>query len=64
MIISPKTTHNQLGLFLEEEADATMLTAVGTGYILIISDQGNIMRWKVVYTPKLNENELSLDNYH
>ena len=29
-----------VGVYYEEDKDATMLTAEGTGYILIISDQG------------------------
>lgn len=53
-----------VGVFYEGDKDATLLTAERTGYILIISDQGNVIRWKVVYTPKSNGTVLSPDNYH
>ena len=50
----PYKTPQSVSVFLDEKENATQLTADGTGYINIISDQGNIMQWKVVYTPKSN----------
>ena len=60
----PFNAPEPVGVFYEGDKDATLLTTEGTGYILIISDQGNVMRWKVVYTPKSNGTVLSPDNYH
>ena len=52
-----------VGVFLQEETE-TILTANGSGYLNIVSDQGNIMQWKVVYTPQSNGTVLSPDSYH
>ena len=60
----PYNNPQSVGVFFEEEADAIMLTTVETGYILIVCDQGNIIQWKVVYTPRSNGTVLSPDNYH
>jgi hypothetical protein len=38
--------------------------ALGEGVIKIISDQGSIMNWSVLYTPKSGGTVLSPDNYH
>ena len=53
-----------VSVFYEGDKTQTLLTAMGTGYILIISDQGTVMRWKVVYTPKSSGTVLSPDHYH
>ena len=41
-----------------------MIEAEGSRYSLFVSDNGNIMKWEVVYTPKSNGTVLSPDNYH
>ena len=53
-----------VNVFLDEGTQSTLLTAEGAGYINIVSDQGNVMQWNVVYTPKSNGTILSPDNYH
>jgi hypothetical protein len=37
---------------------------LGEGVIKILSDQGSIMEWTVLYTPKSSGTVLSPDNYH
>jgi hypothetical protein len=40
------------------------LQALGEGVIEILSDQGSIMEWTVLYTPLSSGTVLSPDNYH
>ena len=49
---------------MDNDETETISEAEGSGHILFVSDNGNIMKWKVVYTPKSNGTVLSPDNYH
>jgi hypothetical protein len=53
----------QVGVFSGDESGAT-LQALGEGVIKILSDQGSIMEWTVLYTPLSSGTVLSPDNYH
>ena len=57
-------TPQQVSVFIDDEETETMLEAKGSGYILFVSNNGNIMKWQVVYTPQSNGTVLSPDNYH
>jgi hypothetical protein len=52
-----------VGVFSDDETGST-LQALGEGVIKIISDQGSIMEWTVLYTPLSSGTVLSPDNYH
>ena len=52
-------------VFLDEpKTDVVSLVAVGQGIIKIISDQGSVMNWSVLYTPSSTGTVLSPDHYH
>jgi hypothetical protein len=53
----------EVGVFSGDET-STMLQALGEGVIKILSDQGSIMEWTVLYTPLSSGTVLSPDNYH
>jgi len=60
----PYNTPQAVGVFSasgEEHEDTRM--AEGEGVMKMISDQGTIMRWTTVYTPKSTGTVLSPDNY-
>jgi hypothetical protein len=52
-----------VGVFSGNESSTT-LQALGEGVIKILSDQGSIMEWTVLYTPLSSGTVLSPDNYH
>jgi hypothetical protein len=52
-----------IGVFSGDESSTT-LQALGEGVIKILSDQGSIMEWTVLYTPLSSGTVLSPDNYH
>ena len=54
----------EVGVFSESDETATTLQAVGEGTMKIISDQGSIMNWLVLFTPNSTGTVLSPDNYH
>ena len=54
----------EVGVFSEETKKETTLQALGEGKLKIISDQGLVMNWSVLYTPKSTGTVLSPDNYH
>merc|ERR1712078_925780 len=54
----------KVSVFIDNEETATTLEAEGFGQLFFVSDQGNIMKWNVVYTPKSGGKVLSPDNYH
>ena len=53
----------EVGIFLEETKKDSTLQALGEGKLKIISDQGSVMNWSVLYTPKSTGTVLSPDNY-
>jgi hypothetical protein len=56
-------TPQEVGVFSDDKTGST-LQALGEGVIKIISDQGSIMNWTVLYTPNSSGTVLSPDNYH
>jgi hypothetical protein len=52
----------EVGVFSGDESGTT-LQALGEGVIKILSDQGSIMEWTVLYTPLSSGTVLSPDNY-
>jgi hypothetical protein len=52
-----------IGVFSGDESSTT-LQALGEGVVKILSDQGSIMEWTVLYTPLSSGTVLSPDNYH
>ena len=48
----------------ESKTDVVMLEAVGQGVMKIISDQGSVMSWSILYTPSSTGTVLSPDHYH
>ena len=48
----------------DKNEDMVTLEAVGQGVIKIISNQGSVMNWSVIYTPKSSGTVLSPDHYH
>jgi hypothetical protein len=56
-------TPQEVGVFSDDKTGST-LQALGEGVIKIISDQGSIMNWTVLYTPNNSGTVLSPDNYH
>ena len=48
----------------DKNEDMVTLEAVGQGVIKIISDQGSVMSWSVIYTPKSSGTVISPDHYH
>jgi hypothetical protein len=56
-------TPQEVGVFSDDKTGST-LQALGEGVIKIISDQGSIMNWTVLYTPNNCGTVLSQDNYH
>jgi hypothetical protein len=56
-------TPQEVGVFSDDKMGST-LQALGEGAIKIISNQGSIMNWTVLYTPKSSGTVLSPDNYH
>jgi hypothetical protein len=56
-------TPQEVGVFSDDKTGST-LQALGEGVIKIISDQGSIMNWMVLYMPKSSGTVLSPDNYH
>ena len=57
-------TPEKVSVFIDDEETETILEAEGIGQLHFVSDQGNIMKWDVVYTPKSGGTVLSPDNYH
>jgi hypothetical protein len=53
----------EVGVFSDDETSTT-LQALGEGVIKILSDQGSIMKWTVLYMPLSSGTVLSPDNYH
>jgi hypothetical protein len=56
-------TPQEVGVFSDDKTGST-LQALGEKMIKIISDQGSIMNWTVLYTPNSSGTVLSPDNYH
>jgi hypothetical protein len=56
-------TPQEVGVFSDDKTGST-LQALGEGVIKIISGQGSIMNWTVLYTPNSSGTVLSPDNYH
>ena len=48
----------------ESKTDVISLVAIGQGTMKIISDQGSVMSWSILYTPSSNGTVLSPDHYH
>ena len=48
----------------ETKQNVISLTAEGQGIMKIISDQGSVMNWSVLYTPNSTGTVLSPDHYH
>ena len=60
----PYTNPHVVGVFSASgEQHEDTLMAEGEGIVKVISDQGTIMRWTTVYTPKSTGTILSPDNY-
>jgi hypothetical protein len=57
------TIPQEVGVFSGDESSTT-LQALGEGVIKILSDQGSIMEWTVLYTPLSSGTTLFPDNYH
>jgi hypothetical protein len=53
----------EVGVFSDNKTGTT-LHALGEGVMKIISDQGSIMNWTVLYTSNSSGTVLSPDNYH
>jgi hypothetical protein len=56
------TIQQEVGVFSGDERGTT-LHALGEGVTKILSDQGSIMEWRVLYTPLSSGTVLSPDNY-
>jgi hypothetical protein len=56
-------TPQEVGVFSDDKTGST-LQALGEGVTKIISDQGSIMNWTVLYTPNSSGTVLYPDNYH
>ena len=48
----------------DSNKDVVTLEAVGLSVMKIISDQGSVMNWSIIYTPKSSETVISPDHYH
>ena len=48
----------------ESKTDVVSIQAVGQGILEIISDQGLVMNWLLLYTPSFTGIVLSPDHYH
>ena len=48
----------------ETKTDVVTLEAIGQGVMKIISDQGFVISWSILYTPSSTGMVLSLDHYH
>ena len=48
----------------ESKTDVISLVAFGQGTMKIISDQGSVMSWSILYTPSSNGTVLSPDHYY
>ena len=48
----------------DSPADVISLVAVGQGTMKIISDQGSVMSWSILYTPSSTGTMISIDHYH
>ena len=58
-------TPANVSVFSDEfRTDVISLLAVGQGTMKIISDQGSVMSWSILYTPSSNGTVLSPDYYH
>ena len=53
-----------VGVFSEDTKKEETLQALGEGFLKIILDQGSVMNWFILYTPRSTGTVLSLDNYH
>ena len=48
----------------ESKTDIVSLKAVGQGIMKIITDQGLVMNWLILYTPSSTGTVISPDHYH
>ena len=48
----------------DSKTDVVTLEAVGQGVMKVISDQGSVMNWSIIYTPDSSGTVLSPDHYH
>ena len=60
----PYPTPEVVQTFMDSEsAPSNEIAALGYGYMKIISDEGEVTPWPVIYTPQSNGTVLSPDNY-